>query len=45
MLDEKLGKYHFWLTFVGFHTTFLVQHWLGTKPGSTVSPLMIIRFG
>jgi cytochrome c oxidase subunit 1 len=29
MLDEKLGKIHFWLTFVGFHTTFLVQHWLG----------------
>ena len=29
MLDEKLGKVHFWLTFVGFHTTFLVQHWLG----------------
>ena len=31
MLDEKLGKYHFWLTFVGFHTTFLVQHWLGAR--------------
>ncbi|HTJ32707.1 MAG TPA: cytochrome c oxidase subunit I [Dactylosporangium sp.] len=31
MLDERLGKLHFWLTFVGFHTTFLVQHWLGTK--------------
>jgi cytochrome c oxidase subunit I len=30
-LDEKLGKLHFWLTFVGFHTTFLVQHWLGAK--------------
>jgi cytochrome c oxidase subunit 1 len=29
MLDEGLGKLHFWLTFVGFHTTFLVQHWLG----------------
>ena len=29
MLDEKLGKIHFWLTFVGFHMTFLVQHWLG----------------
>jgi cytochrome c oxidase subunit 1 len=28
-LDEKLGKLHFWLTFIGFHTTFLVQHWLG----------------
>ncbi|OIQ92857.1 cytochrome c oxidase subunit 1 [mine drainage metagenome] len=29
MLDERLGKIHFWLLFVGFHTTFLVQHWLG----------------
>ncbi|SNR30227.1 aa3-type cytochrome oxidase subunit I [Blastococcus mobilis] len=29
MLDERLGKLHFWLTFVGFHGTFLVQHWLG----------------
>ncbi len=28
-LDEKLGKLHFWTTFVGFHMTFLVQHWLG----------------
>ncbi|ORM37201.1 cytochrome c oxidase subunit I [Williamsia sp. 1135] len=31
MLDEKLGKIHFWLTFVGFHATFLVQHWLGNE--------------
>jgi cytochrome c oxidase subunit 1 len=31
MLDDRLGKVHFWLTFVGFHTTFLVQHWLGTR--------------
>jgi cytochrome c oxidase subunit 1 len=30
-MDEKLGKLHFWLTFVGFHTTFLVQHWLGNE--------------
>jgi cytochrome c oxidase subunit I len=29
MLDERLGQAHFWLTFVGFHTTFLIQHWLG----------------
>ncbi len=28
-LDEGLGKMHFWLTFIGFHATFLVQHWLG----------------
>jgi cytochrome c oxidase subunit 1 len=31
MLDDRLGKVHFWLTFIGFHSTFLVQHWLGTK--------------
>jgi cytochrome c oxidase subunit I len=29
MLDERLGRVHFWLTFIGFHTTFLVHHWLG----------------
>ncbi|MFJ5216635.1 cytochrome c oxidase subunit I [Streptomyces sp. NPDC088354] len=29
MLDERLGRIHFWTLFVGFHTTFLVQHWLG----------------
>ena len=31
MLDERLGKIHFWILFVGFHTTFLVQHWLGVE--------------
>ncbi len=29
MLNERLGKIHFWLLFIGFHMTFLVQHWLG----------------
>jgi len=29
MLNERLGKIHFWLLFVGFHTTFLIQHWAG----------------
>jgi cytochrome c oxidase subunit 1 len=29
MLNERLGKIHFWLLFIGFHTTFLIQHWLG----------------
>ncbi|GAA1950162.1 cytochrome c oxidase subunit I [Brevibacterium antiquum] len=29
MLNEKLGHIHFWMLFVGFHGTFLVQHWLG----------------
>ena len=28
-LDERLGRLHFWTTFVGFHLTFLIQHWLG----------------
>jgi len=31
MLDDRLGKVHFWLTFLGFHATFLVQHWLGAE--------------
>jgi cytochrome c oxidase subunit 1 len=31
MLDERLGKVQFWMLFVGFHTTFLVQHWLGVE--------------
>ncbi|MBU6212995.1 MAG: cytochrome c oxidase subunit I [Actinomycetales bacterium] len=31
MLDERLGKVHFWIMFIGFHTTFLVQHWLGVE--------------
>ena len=29
MLNETLGKIHFVLLFVGFHTTFLIQHWVG----------------
>ncbi len=29
MLDERLGKVHFWMLFIGFHATFLIQHWLG----------------
>jgi cytochrome c oxidase subunit 1 len=31
LLDERLGKIQFWTLFVGFHTTFLVQHWLGVS--------------
>ncbi|MEV7468020.1 cytochrome c oxidase subunit I [Streptomyces kronopolitis] len=31
MLDERLGKIHFWTLFIGFHTTFLIQHWLGVE--------------
>ncbi|MFF3517022.1 cytochrome c oxidase subunit I [Streptomyces sp. NPDC002573] len=31
LLDERLGKLHFWLLFPGFQLTFLVQHWLGAE--------------
>ncbi|GAA4465692.1 hypothetical protein GCM10023170_075470 [Phytohabitans houttuyneae] len=31
MLDERLGKVHFWTMFVGCHMTFLVHHWLGNR--------------
>lgn len=31
MLDERLGKIHFWTLFFGFHITFLIQHWLGVE--------------
>ena len=31
MLDDRLGKVHFWMLFFGFHTTFLIQHWLGVR--------------
>ncbi len=31
MLGEGLGKVHFWMTFVGFHLTFAVQHVLGLQ--------------
>jgi cytochrome c oxidase subunit I len=29
MLSEKLGKWHFWLFFIGFHVTFDTMHFLG----------------
>jgi cytochrome-c oxidase len=29
MLNERIGKIHFWLVFFGFHATFLIQHWVG----------------
>ncbi|MEN9288255.1 MAG: hypothetical protein RLZ88_925 [Actinomycetota bacterium] len=31
LLNERLGKIQFWLLFVGFHATFLVQHWIGIE--------------
>jgi cytochrome c oxidase subunit 1 len=29
MFDERLGKLHFWLTFLGFNLTFFPMHWVG----------------
>jgi cytochrome c oxidase subunit 1 len=29
LLDEGLGKLHFWLVFIGFNVTFMPQHFLG----------------
>ncbi len=31
MLDNTLGKWHFWTLFLGFWMTFLVQHWIGIQ--------------
>jgi cytochrome c oxidase subunit I len=31
MLNERLGQIHFWMLFLGFHATFLIQHWLGVS--------------
>jgi cytochrome c oxidase subunit 1/cytochrome c oxidase subunit I+III len=29
LLSEKWGRWHFWLTFIGFNLTFMIQHVLG----------------
>jgi len=31
MYDERLGRLHFWLTFVGFNGTFFPMHWVGLQ--------------
>jgi cytochrome c oxidase subunit 1 len=31
MLNSTIGKIQFWVMFVGFHMTFLVQHWIGVE--------------
>ncbi|MBX3311950.1 MAG: cytochrome c oxidase subunit I [Microbacteriaceae bacterium] len=33
MLNERLGKIQFWMLFIGFHMTFLIQHWIGVLGG------------
>ncbi|HEY2024719.1 cytochrome c oxidase subunit I [Paraburkholderia sp.] len=29
LLSERLGRWHFWLFFIGFNVTFFPMHWLG----------------
>ncbi len=29
LMNERLGKWHFWIFMIGFNGTFLPQHWLG----------------
>jgi heme/copper-type cytochrome/quinol oxidase subunit 1 len=31
LLSERLGRWHFWATFVGLNLTFLPMHWLGVQ--------------
>jgi len=31
MLNERLGAIHFWMTYVGFLTTFMPMHWAGAR--------------
>jgi cytochrome c oxidase subunit 1 len=31
MMDDRLGKIHFWLFFVGFNVTFFTMHFLGLR--------------
>jgi cytochrome c oxidase subunit I len=31
LLDDRVGKLHFWTMFIGFHMTFLIHHWLGNR--------------
>ena len=31
MYNERLGKIHFWTTFVAFNATFFPMHWIGTQ--------------
>ena len=41
MYNERLGKLHFWLTFIGFNLTFFPMHWLG--PAGDAAPRRRLR--
>ena len=43
MYNERLGKIHFWLTFVGFNVTFFPMHWVG--PAGNAAPRRRLRAG
>lgn len=41
LLDERLGRWHFWLTFIGFNLTFFTMHVVGLLG----MPRRIYRYG
>ncbi len=45
MLGEGLGKLHFWMTFVGFHLTFAIQHVLGLRGMPRRVPDYVTAYG
>jgi cytochrome c oxidase subunit 1 len=38
LLDERLGKLHFWITFAGVYCVFMPMHWVGLIANSDVTP-------
>lgn len=44
MMNETLGKWHFWLFFIGFNGTFLPMHWLGFLGMPRRVPVYDIQF-
>jgi cytochrome c oxidase subunit 1 len=44
LMNEKLGKWHFWLFMIGFNGTFLPQHWLGMNGMPRRVPVYDPRF-
>jgi cytochrome c oxidase subunit 1 len=43
-LDERLGKIHFWITFVGVYCVFMPMHWLGLIAHLHLSPEATLTF-